>query len=174
MLQASLGQFSRLWTDYERAVCNLCYRMLGNREDAEDAKQEAFRKASRSFARFQGECQASAWLFRIATHLCPGKKCRTGKQAQASPEEKADIGAEPFARPEADPEIAFARKERAVKEAEVFQELPAGYRALIVLRDMEAIPYEEVARIIGCSLSSVKVRLHRARQAFRKRMLPHL
>jgi len=172
--EASLEQFSRLFAEYERPVYNLCYRMIGNREDAEDIKQEAFLKAYHSLPGFRGDCKLSTWLFRIAINLCMDHRRKGRKWLLTTLDGPGkDSLSSPTTHRGSDPEKAFAVKELREKVDEVLQELSPDYRALIVLRDLEGLPYEEVARIMGCSLASVKVRLHRARQAFKEKIGPY-
>lgn len=138
---------------YQGPVYALCFRLLGRAEDAQDATQTAFIKAFRSLPRFRGESGVKTWLYRIAVNeamsLARGRK-RT-----------SDLNDEPGPAPEP------ALVERLAVE-QVLTRITPDHRAVLVLRFWEGLSYEEIAGVLQISLSAAKMRLHRARDEFRR------
>jgi RNA polymerase sigma-70 factor, ECF subfamily len=162
--------FEQLFRTYERRVYNVVLRVIGNPDEAEDLKQEAFFRAFKSIGSFRGGCRFSTWLFRIATNLCLDEIKR--KKPQASTDELFEERNWRFLERDAvpDPADELERDEclRSVRTA--LEGVPPHYRVLLVLRYVEELPYEEIARVMGCSVNALNVRLHRARQVLRKLM----
>ncbi|MCC6484460.1 MAG: sigma-70 family RNA polymerase sigma factor [Armatimonadetes bacterium] len=169
-----LDAYGLLYDEYGSGVYNLVLRMLGNAEDAEDVRQEVFLKAHRSLKGFKGEARFSTWLYRIATNVCLDEIRR--RKPAASIEQMGEDGSwEPVKdSSEGHPEQELGRKlsQEAVQAA--LSKVAPHYRVLIVLRHLEDRSYEEIAAIVGCSVNSLNVRLHRAREAFRKALTPYL
>jgi len=165
--------FEKLFIGYERRVYNLIARMLGSAEAAEDLKQETFYRAYKSLGSFRRGAKFSTWLFRIAANLCLDeiKKKRLGTCSIDDVFEERNW--QHIERQEtSDPREEVERREvqRAVRQA--LAETPPHYRILLVLRYIEDLPYEDIARIVGCSVNALNVRLHRARQVLKKKMRP--
>lgn len=163
-----LDAFNGLVDLYQRQVYNLCFRMLGNREAAEDATQETFLSAYRRLGDFRGG-QFRSWLLRIATNISIDELRRLKRRA-ASPLEREHEG-EPVAvdLPDQAPgpeERALESELRAVLERALAL-LPPEQRAAVVLADVQGLRYEEVAEALGCSVGTVKSRIFRARERLR-------
>lgn len=169
-----LDAFGRLYEAYGAGVYNVVVRMLGNADDAEDVRQEVFLKAHRSLYAFKGEAKFSTWLYRIATNVCLDEIRR--RKPSASIDQMGEEGSwEPVeAGLSGNPEQELGRKlsQEAVQAA--LLKVAPHYRILIVLRHLDDKSYEEIAAIVGCSVNSLNVRLHRAREAFRKALAPYL
>lgn len=159
-------------------------RVLGSDEDARDAVQEALLNAVRSIAGFAGECRLSTWLHRIVVNACL-MKLRSRKRRPEQPIEELMpefIEGGPFdgvhaAHPpewRQDAETLLAREERRQMVRQCIARLPESYRVTLVLRDIEEMETAEVAQALGLTEGAVKVRLHRARQALRTLLDPHL
>jgi RNA polymerase sigma-70 factor (ECF subfamily) len=164
-------------------LLSVARRVLGHDEDARDALQEALLNAVRSIGAFNGECQLSTWLHRIVVNACL-MKLRSRKRR---PEQPIDdllptfLAEGPFAGAHAahppewrDAESLLARKETRDLVRNCVERLPDSYRVVIVLRDIEELDTAEVGRLLGVTEGAVKVRLHRARQALRTLLDPHL
>lgn len=163
-----LDAFNALVDLYQRQVYSLCLRMLGTREAAEDAAQEAFLSAYRRLGDFRGG-QFRSWLLRIATNVSIDELRRLKRHA-ATPLER-DIEGETVTIEAADPkagpeELALGAELRASLER-ALATLPPEQRAAVVLADVQGLTYEEVAGILGCSLGTVKSRIFRARERLR-------
>lgn len=168
--------YAQLVDKYHARVYGIIYRMCGAAE-AEDITQDVFVRALRALRSFQFQGQASfrTWLYRIAVNAAINELRKRGRRSQvvgASLEElqEADNGIAERLAPDTSqsPEIVLERKEvqRAVHAA--LSKLTPKHRAVITLVDLEGLPYEEAARILGCPSGTVKSRLARARAAFAK------
>jgi RNA polymerase sigma-70 factor (ECF subfamily) len=152
-------------------------RLLGNEEDARDVVQDAFLSAFRSIDRFDGQAALGTWLHRIAVNAAL-TKLRSRRRHPERPIEDLlptflDDGhqARPL-RDWPDPGAALQREEARAAVRRHIDELPADYRTVLVLRDLEELDTEETARLLGLTPGAVKTRLHRARQALRTLLEP--
>ncbi len=161
--------FEALVAEYEGRIYNMSYRMLGNAEDARDAAQDTFLKAYSSLDRFRGDSSFSTWLYRIAKNACLDMLRKRGRGTVYSLDEP--LGTEdgemerqlPGDLP--DPEDAALDSEIREAVADAIAGLPPHHRAIIVLRDIEELTYEEIAEVLEVELGTVKSRLYRARAA---------
>jgi RNA polymerase sigma-70 factor (ECF subfamily) len=139
-------------------------RVLGNAADAEEVAQEAFLKAWRGLDRFRGDARFSTWLYRIAINEASRRLAHDARRPTLPLDddrsEIPDLRDEPSAQVEA-AELQ-AHLERCVAD------LPANYRAAVVLRDIEGLTNEEAAEVLGLELANFKSRLHRGRMAIRR------
>jgi RNA polymerase sigma-70 factor (ECF subfamily) len=151
--------FGKLVARHERRIYGLCLRVLGSREDAEDATQEAFLAALRRAASFRSEAAFSTWLFRIAINAAIDQARRRGR-ARAVPLEADEFAA--VAPSGGDPGGAVAD---AVTVQAALQRVSEDFRAALVLCDLYGFPYAQVAEILEVPVGTVKSRLFRARLA---------
>jgi RNA polymerase sigma-70 factor (ECF subfamily) len=165
--------FEFLVTRYESKVYRLAVRMLRNPQDAEDALQETFLQVFRGLPGFEGRSKFSTWLFRLATNVCLMRiRHRETEPSKLLPLEdylpKLEEGDSPQMMEWADrPEDALLSKESREKMMEALDKLPAEYRAVFILRDIEGFSNAETGESLGISVAAVKSRLHRARLALR-------
>lgn len=166
--------FDELVTRFEKRVYNLALRMTGNAEDANDLAQEAFVRVYTALPGFKGESSFSTWLYRIVTNVCLDELRRRGRQSVVSLDQPVSGEEGPLARQTADPaDGPLDRLERAEVRAAVqhgINQLQPDHRAVLVLRDLQGLSYEEIASALGCSLGTVKSRLNRSRLALRDRL----
>jgi RNA polymerase sigma-70 factor (ECF subfamily) len=162
-------------------VFNLCYRMLGNRQEAEDMAQEVFIKAFIKIDTFEERSKLSTWLYTIASNLSKNKIKGLAVRHNKSKlefDEQIDRGAAAGAlttpklarRP--DEQVEVQQLEKIMQQA--IAELDEDHRILIVLRDIEELSYEEIADITDLAEGTIKSRLHRARLALRKLMMKRM
>lgn len=155
-------------------------RILGSDEDARDVVQDAFLNAFRSINRFEGNSKLSTWLHRIAVNAAL-MKLRTRKR---KPEQSIEALLPAFL-DDGHHEERFQSWDEPVDQvmerAEIRQlvraqidALPESYRTVLVLRDIEGLDTEETAKMLGLTVNATKIRLHRARQALRSLLAPHL
>ncbi|MCR4425300.1 MAG: sigma-70 family RNA polymerase sigma factor [Firmicutes bacterium] len=160
--------FDTIVEKYKDRIMNLAFRMLGSRSEAEDAAQETFIRAFRAYSRFRGESSTYTWLYRIATNLCLDT-IRARNRAPQS--ESLDALGDP-ARGADDsggsPEESLNRRELARAIRIALGELSPAHRAAVVLHDVEGLRYHEVARVLGCSVGTVKSRLFYGRRRLRE------
>lgn len=174
---AALGQLVRRYQD---RVFNLCLRMCGSREDAEDHTQEAFVRAIQSLDKFAERSRFYTWVFRIAVNLVVSAKRKTDRRATFSldaPRRRGDgdDGESRSAQLAADDSPPDQRMENQERNRQVMAAMSAiddEHRTVLVLRDVESLSYDEIADILDVPTGTVKSRLHRARLALRERLLP--
>jgi RNA polymerase sigma-70 factor, ECF subfamily len=160
--------FERLVREHQSRVLNVAYRMLNDAHDAEDVCQDVFVKAFRALPRLRDRSQFSAWLLKITANCSRDYLRRRRRRGEVPLEEVSTPIID-----ERHTESEGARDtERIVQR--LLMGLPEKHRIVIVLRDIEGMSYEEMARVLVCTVSSVKNRLHRARRVFRERLAPYL
>ena len=165
--------FEELVNRYERKILRLTWNITGNREDAEDAMQEAFLKAYSHLQDFQGDSRFYTWLVRIAANeaLMKLRKRRPGEFSLDEP----IAGDEDLMPRELDdwgpsPEQRYAQDEvREILNSAV-EKLEPDFRVVFVLRDMEELSTEQTASVLGLSIPAVKSRLLRARLKLRQKL----
>lgn len=165
--------FETLFRKYQSYVFNVCHGILGNAEDAADVTQETFLRAHRRMVQFRGEAGVSTWLYRVAVNLAITELRRRTRHRCHSMEEVCQDGEGLSVEEtrEAEPAAVLELREECALVRRVLQTLPAEYRAVLVLRHFQQLAYEEIAEVLGVSLSQVKTRLHRARKMFKDRFL---
>jgi RNA polymerase sigma-70 factor (ECF subfamily) len=168
----NLDAFNELVDMHQRAVFNLCLRMIGSHAAAEDGAQEAFIAAYRNLRSFRGG-SFRAWLMRIASNACTDELRRRARrpalsldQALPGSDEGLDVP-DPTAGPETE---ALRSEQQAVVQAALLT-LPDDQRLAVVLCDIEGFSYEEIAEAMRCSLGTVKSRIARGRDKLRSALL---
>jgi RNA polymerase sigma-70 factor (ECF subfamily) len=154
VLDGDVEAFSRLVDRHYDRCARIAMRILGNREDAEEAIQDAFLRAFRALASYEDRERFSAWLSRILINQCRTIRARVQRRDEVfSHLELSD--AESFAAVESR-ESAWPDLERALAQ------LPPDQREAVVLRYADDLTYEEMARITGAGESALKMRVQRA------------
>lgn len=146
---------------YQRPVYNLCYRMLGDAGEAEDAAQETFLRAYTKLNSYQQERKFSSWLLSIASHYCIDRLRRRHYQVVSWDELLPGEGL-PASTPH--PEEATLSRETHDSIRNLLEALPADYRAAVILRYWHDMSYDEIAASLETTVSAIKSRLFRARQ----------
>lgn len=170
--------FRTVFEENKAMVFSLCLRLLGNRQEAEDLTQEVFLNAYRSFPHFRKESKTSTWLYSIAINLWRNelrrKKFKKWLSLDFLSEEQGEKTKKEFAGGEDEPVAVLEKKEigRIVQKA--IDSLPERQRVALILQHYEGLVYEEIAKAMGISLSSVESLLFRAKQNLQKRLLPYL
>ncbi len=169
VLQAQQGSdeaFTQLVETYQKPVYNLCYRMLGEPELAEDAAQETFLRAYQGLHRYDTSRPFGTWILSIAAHYCIDT-LRRKKFALFSMDAETDDGAT-FEMPDAsalDPETESVRREQRDRLHLFLKKLETTDRAAVILRYWYDFSEVEIANALNLTVSAVKSRLHRARRA---------
>jgi len=153
--------FMHIVDAYQRPVYNLCYRMLGDPTEAEDAAQETFLRAYTKLDSYQQTRKFSSWLLSIASHYCIDRLRRRRFQ-MVSWDDLPPWRWLPDTEPQ--PEEVTLTRERQAALRDLLAELPADYRAAIVLRYWHDMSYDEIADTLDTTVSAIKSRLFRARQ----------
>jgi RNA polymerase sigma-70 factor (ECF subfamily) len=158
----STAAFARLVEIYQSPIYNLCYRMLGDPGEAEDAAQEAFLRAYSQLHRYDPGRSFKTWLFSIASHHCIDR-LRRRRVIWLGIEDESLLTHPALFEPRPGPEqMAVRREEQAAVQA-LLAVLAPKDRCAIVMRYWYDMSYEEIARATGSTASAVKSRLHRAR-----------
>lgn len=160
--------FEELLAGYERLIYNLTFRYFGNHHDASDVSQEAMLRIYRKIGEFNGKSSFKTWLYRVVTNLCLDE-IRRRKHAIASIDDIKEKGYEP-SDSEPGPVESYEKVEQSALVQEVLALLTPEHRAILILKDIEGLDYQEIAVALGCSLGTVKSRLNRARESFRKKL----
>jgi RNA polymerase sigma-70 factor (ECF subfamily) len=155
-----------LYHQYKRRVFGLVGRIVGAGE-AEEVAQDVFVRIFRGLPKFRGDAALGTWIYRLAVNaaLTHATRRRRHAHAHAGDEVLADLPSAADA--PRDPRLA-ARLEHALAQ------LPAGYRAILVLHDVEGLSHEECAHIMGCRVGTSKSQLHKARARMRELLGPSL
>ena len=158
------AEFRAIVRDFAPSLYQQAYRMLGNQEDATEAVQEIFLNVHRSLAGFRGDCALTTWIYRIATNAAlDWLRSVRGENISIDDIECVEV---PHAR-DSSLESALVRKEMRECIRETVMELPAPYRVAIVLSEFEELSNAEIADVLGISVETVKIRLHRGRASLR-------
>jgi RNA polymerase sigma-70 factor, ECF subfamily len=141
---------------HRRQVYQLCYRYVGNHEDAADLAQDAFIRAFKGLKGFKGDSSLSTWLYRIAVNVCLNRLALKAPKGQPlEPGELVDLRAER-------PDATLLRDERAREVRAAIRQLPPKQRATLILRLYHELPHEEIAGILGSSVGAAKANLFHA------------
>lgn len=175
-LAGDRSAFDKLVLSHKDRVFNVCYRLLGDYEDASDCAQETFVKVYRSLKDFRFDASFSTWLFTIAVNTCRNKLNSAeyrrrkrmipiddppeGHERAKNVRELADPGPSPLA------QLVEKERERLLQDA--MDALPPDARAVVILRDVEGLSYEEIVLVTGYNMGTLKSKLARARQRLRE------
>jgi len=156
--------FEILVRRHEKTIFNLVYRMLGDYDDAAEVSQEAFLSAYRAIGRFRGDANFSTWLYRIAlNHATTRRRSLNSRHHRTTQLEETEL----LHDGQPGPAESLEKKEMRQRVQLALNQLEPEDATVILLRDMQDIPYDEVARILKVPIGTVKSRLHRARQALK-------
>ena len=174
--------FEELVRTYSPRLLGLARRIVGNDEDARDVIQDALLSAFRSIDRFEGGARLGTWLHRIVVNTALMKLRRRRRKPEESIEpllpafQSDGHFAEKFSSwSEGDgADAALSRIETRQLIRGLIDQLPESFRTVLLLRDIEGLDTEETARLLDTTPNAVKIRLHRARQALRTLLAPHV
>jgi len=171
-----LTAFDEIVERYQHKIYGYVKRLVGNETDAEDITQEVFLKALNSLHRFREESSLQTWLFRIATNLCRDAHRRRQREKgwlslwrQADEQNETEEGG--IVDPQDDrfnPEKLLLHEELSAMLSQAIEQLPLAMREVLILHDVEQMPYEEIAQALGVPLGTVKSRLFHARARLRE------
>ena len=159
---------------YRDRVINTAYRFLGDPHDAEEVAQEVFLKVYRGLPAFRAESSFSTWLYRITVNTCKNELRRRSRQptlldpdgSTELAEVLESLGVLLPTEPSLE-EVVIARQERDAIQ-EMLNRLSLTDREALILRDVQGLNYQEIAEVLGIGLSAAKMRVRRARLAFRE------
>jgi RNA polymerase sigma-70 factor (ECF subfamily) len=156
---------SALVEKYEKPLINFLFRIIGNRDEAEDLFQETFLKVIRAAPKYEPKAAFSTWLYTIARNACldrlkkikglPSVTLDGARDGEGSIKDHLPDGGR-------GPDEAASMREMAQVVRGALKDLPPKKREVLVLRVFQGLPYEEIARIVGAPLGTVKYRIHDA------------
>lgn len=171
--EGSPEAFEELVTKYQSKVFSMALSFTRNREAADDLAQEVFLKAYLALPKFQGKSEFGTWLYRISINHIKDFLRKKGRAKEVSLEDVREIAL-----------TDSEQTDKAAREAETearkglvrrfVEALPDKYRVILTLRDIQGLPYDEIARVLRLSPGTVDSRLHRARKTLRTRLSPYL
>jgi RNA polymerase sigma-70 factor (ECF subfamily) len=178
-----LAAFAELIDRYQDRLYNAQLRMVGDAEDARDLTQETFLRALSAIPSFRGTSQVYTWLFRIGMNLAMNHR-RRGQREKAMRDPRGGhdprvvrqaehLLREAGNRTEPPPDCQLEAAERRELVRRAIDELQPEQRAIIILRDIENLDYEQIAEVLDVAIGTVKSRLHRARMALREMLAPY-
>jgi len=172
--------YELLVTRFGGRLLAVARRILRDEDEARDALQEAYLLAFRALPRFAGDSRISTWLHRIVVNAALMRI----RRRKARPEEPIEPllpsfredghATEPFREWRDGADALLARREARTLVREAIDRLPESYRLVVLLRDIDELDTVETAELLGVTPNAVKIRLHRARQALRSLLDPHL
>jgi RNA polymerase sigma-70 factor (ECF subfamily) len=164
--RAAFDQLVRL---HFARIYGLLFRMLGNHEDAEDLAQDCFVRAFGAIRFYRGESAFSTWLFRIALHLARdhGRRRQRAHLVGLEP-----LSAEPAGSAAREPSQELSRRETVAALSQAIKSLPHNLRAAVVLRLLEGMQYDEIARATGMRPGTVRTQVMKARRILLRVMAP--
>jgi RNA polymerase sigma-70 factor (ECF subfamily) len=167
--QGDLDAFNALVLDYQTLVYNLCSRLLGQAQVAEDATQETFLNAWRSISGLRGE-SFRPWLLRIAANLCRDELRRRARRPASSLDLALEAGMPEPEGSSVSPETSAINRDLRARLEAALRQLPAEQKLAVVLCDVEGLDYGEIAQVMNTSLGTVKSRIARGRLRMRQLM----
>lgn len=155
-LDGDRSAFGMLVERHQRRIYNLAYRMLGRPEDAADATQDTFVTAMRKLEGFRGASSLTTWLHRVTVNICYDALRKRAREVPVEEQEGTDVASSGDLAEES---------ATAVDVQRALLEVPEEFRAVLVLHDVQGVPYEAVSKSLGIPIGTVKSRLHRGRVA---------
>jgi RNA polymerase sigma-70 factor (ECF subfamily) len=158
--------FTQLYSLHKRRIYSLCLRMVGNVAEAEDLTQEAFLQLHRKIATFRGDSAFSTWLHRLAINVVLMQLRKKGLSL-ISLDEAMEPAEDSPSRSFGGPDLALTGAIDRLALERAIADLPAGYRLIFILHDVEGFEHNEIAAMLDCSIGNSKSQLHKARLKLR-------
>jgi RNA polymerase sigma-70 factor (ECF subfamily) len=163
--------FGLLVERYQHRLYHSLVHMLGSKTDAQDVSQDAFVHALEKLATFRGQSAFYSWLFRIAMNAAVSSRRKTRRMSTSVEAARERAGVEPEDhRQSAEPSHALDVSDRQRLVRQALGELPEEFRTVLVLKEMDGMPYEQIAEVCACPVGTVRSRLHRARLELRGKL----
>ena len=159
--------FAQLYSLHKRRIYSLCLRMVGNVSEAEDLTQEAFLQLHRKIATFRGDSAFSTWLHRLAFNVVLMQLRKKGLSVISLDEAMEPAAEERPGRSFGEHDLILSGAIDRLTLQRAIDELPAGYRLIFVLHDIEGYEHNEIAGMLDCSIGNSKSQLHKARLKLR-------
>jgi RNA polymerase sigma-70 factor (ECF subfamily) len=162
---------TRLVTDHQRMVFQLALHLLGDRQEALDLSQEVFLKVFRTLRQFRGQSTLRTWIYRIVVNQASNRQRWWRRRHRSQQVPLDDLAAAhrelPETKPTSQPDRVLQQHETRARVWEALNHLPFDQRAVVVLREIDGLSYEEIATSLNVAVGTVKSRLARAREGLR-------
>jgi RNA polymerase sigma-70 factor (ECF subfamily) len=168
--------FRTLIERHQRSVINVIYRAIGDAWEAEDLAQRVFIQVFRSAGRYMPRAKFTTWLFTITHNTILNERRRRARhaaeslEAMARQDDEAVAGLQLADERAPNPAREVAERELQERIQKAIEQLPEAQRTAVILCRFEGLAYEEIAEVLGCSVSAVKSLLHRARQTLKEQL----
>ena len=177
--QGDATAFTQLVDKYKQPVMNFAYRTLRDLTEAEDLAQNVFVQVYKSARRYEPSAKFSTWLFTIARNLCLNEIRRRARHpAESLDQTRVEADDQPLHQVEDRrvvlPSEELLHGELDQKITDALAELPENQRTALLLCRQEELSYEEIAEVLGCSLSATKSLIHRGRETLKSKLKPYL
>jgi RNA polymerase sigma-70 factor, ECF subfamily len=165
-LAGRVGAFDLIVERHRRSVYQLCYRFVGNHEDASDLSQDVFLRAYRGLRNFRGQSSVATWLYRIGVNVCLNRVSAKTPVSEPLDDEQLerrfadDRGESPSER--------VLREERGARVRAAIAQLPRKQRATLILRTYHDMSHQEIADVLGSSVGAVKANFFHALGSLKK------
>jgi len=159
--------FAAIYSQHKKRIYSLCLRMLGNPAEAEDLAQEAFLQLHRKIGTFRGDSAFSTWLHRLTVNVVLMQLRKKGLSLISLDESLEPSREEGPARTFGAPDLTLTGAIDRLALQKAVDNLPAGYRLIFVLHDIEGYEHNEIASMLDCSIGNSKSQLHKARLKLR-------
>lgn len=173
VLKGDQNAYADIVNLYQHKLYQVCYRMLGNKQEAEDITQEAFIRAYINLHSYDQKRKFSTWIYRIATNLCIDRIRKKKPDYYLDAEVAGTEGLNMYSQIAVDeqlPEDVVEQMELQERIQYEISRLPDKYRSVIVLKYIEELSLQEISEILDMPLGTVKTRIHRGREALRKQL----
>jgi len=166
--------FQILVERHQASLLNMIYRFIGDRTKSQDLAQEVFLRVWQAAGRYEPNAKFTTWLYRIAANLClnelkASRRKRWLRFFHADTEEQT-VGEENFSNGSPSPEDLLLARERSRQITSALQSLPENQRLALILKRYDDLSYEEIARILNCSVSAVESLLVRAKRNLQEKL----
>lgn len=167
------GAFAQLVDLYKGRLFHLAYRMLGNRQEAEDVVQDTFLRTYEHLGRYDPAHKFSTWIYRIATNLCIDRLRRRRQIYSLDAETTEGDGLDGYSmlrsdEPTAEQHVMVSERQRIILEA--LDSLPPKYKSAMALRYYQDLSLQEISEILNIPVATVKTRIHRGREYLRRKL----
>jgi len=170
--------FEQLLDKYQKRVINIIYRLIQNRTEADDLAQEVFLRVYSHAKTYEPKAKFSTWIYKITRNVCLNE-LRKRKRKFVSLDETISTQEGQLKREIVSTDISSPYEDTSTHELqklvrEAIESLPVNQRMAVILRRYEQLPYEDIAKSIGCSVSAVKSLLNRAKESLKEKLTPYI
>lgn len=172
-LKGDQRAFAEIVDMYQDKLYHMAYRMLFNRQEAEDVVQESFLRVYKNLDRYDDEMKFSTWIYRIATNLCIDQLRKRKPVYSLDAESSEHEGLDGYAMVPSDDrtpesELVLSDTQRIIRQA--IETLPPKYKTVMVLRYLQEMSLQEIGEVLDMPVTTVKTRVHRGREFLRKKL----